>query len=304
MKSKKSIINNNFTAKIVKEVESSKIIDHYVRIGVDVNRFFENDKKLVILECEKTKLKFFGNGNKISGDAQYYADLSSKKDIGYYPKWRWSHDIALKYINKNDKILEIGSGGLGFISELERKGFDILGQEINENSFKLVESKFKNVRLTRDSLNHIASTNQKFSVVCAFEVFEHIYELENLFDNIVELLEKDGTLIFSVPNNTSYLGKIFHPLNLPPHHTVLWEEESIKKLQLILPLKLVKLEFEPLSVEHVNWFLSCYDTKIVNTKFFGGVYLKFGIRNILLLIVKFIRKFLKDQTVVAIFKKI
>ena len=64
-------------------------------------------------------------------------------------------------------------------------------------------------------------------------------------------LKSGGRLILSVPNNWPD-SPIFQNniLNMPPHHQGLWDINSFISLTIFFPLKLKKLEIEPLEDYH------------------------------------------------------
>lgn len=90
--------------------------------------------------------------------------------------------------------------------------------------------------------------NDKYDVVCSFQVLEHIYDIKNFIDGCCKALKKGGKLIFAVPNNNPYYLKYdkLNTLNLPPHHAGLWNKESFLRLVNFFPLDAAEVFVEPL----------------------------------------------------------
>jgi SAM-dependent methyltransferase len=60
-----------------------------------------------------------------------------------------------------------------------------------------------NVILIKEPLEEVSEFENKFDVIFAFEVLEHLLYPEILFSNAASLLKMNGTLIFSTPNSSS-----------------------------------------------------------------------------------------------------
>jgi hypothetical protein len=62
-------------------------------------------------------------------------------------------------------------------------------------------------------------------------------------------LAQGGEVNLCVPNNNPYLYRhdLYHTLNLPPHHSGLWNRESFSKLPDFFPMRMNNIFIEPLS---------------------------------------------------------
>jgi hypothetical protein len=74
-------------------------------------------------------------------------------------------------------------------------------------------------------------------------------------------LKPGGKLIFCVPNADGLLASDFNLLDLPPHHMTRWNKKSFKRLENIFPIKLDKVNYEPLAIYHWDWYLDLISKK-------------------------------------------
>ncbi len=272
---------------ILKEIiDTDKVIKMYQsQFNIDVNKYFGKIKKFGIYECANTKYRFYYPFN-IDGDGEFYEKL--QKFEWYYMPWKWENEITLKSVEKGDKILEVGSGGLGFLEKMQQKSFDITGLELNEQS--VIKAKEKDLKVLNETIQeHSKNNTNKYDVVCSFQVLEHISDVHSFLKTQIDCLKKGGKLIISVPNNDSFIkltdgGGL---LNKPPHHMGLWDEKSLKKITKIFNLKVENIDFEPLQKYHFDWYInSIIKEKIYKNRFYRKVFNKFKLKNILIKIVK------------------
>lgn len=62
-------------------------------------------------------------------------------------------------------------------------------------------------------------------------------------------------MILSVPNGRSFLRyEEMSILNMPPHHVTRWNRRAFESVSAILPVHVEKIRYEPLAVDHLNWY--------------------------------------------------
>lgn len=296
-----SIVDKKSSVRIIKKYKISLLDQLYPNINLD--RFKMELSEFMLLECNNTHYKYFFPPQ-LMGDGKFYEDLIFiSSDTKYYPKWRWAHSKALKYINNQESILEIGSGGLEFISKLNGLGYNITGLEINR--FSLKKAKELGINLKESNIEDFSKTNLfQFDIICFFEVLEHVYDVNSFFKSVLKCLKKGGKIIFSVPNNNSFIKHSTLPLNFPPHHMGLWDEVSIKNLEKVFDIKFTGCKFEPLRKSEINWFLFSLESKYLKNKLIKKLYYKFSFRNLIFYCVLLFRKTIKGQTILAKFEKV
>jgi 2-polyprenyl-3-methyl-5-hydroxy-6-metoxy-1,4-benzoquinol methylase len=242
-----SPIDNVSETKLVKKIEVSKIKEGYSSgFNIDVAKYFQKvGNEIEVRECLATGFQFFYPAG-IEGDGPFYQEL--EKFDWYYGPWKWEYDHTISKIKKEDKILEVGSGGNVFLSKLKELGFnDIVGLELNENAVNDGKSKGLNV-LSESIQEHALTHKEHYDVTASFQVLEHIYDVHSFVESSLKVLKPGGKLIISVPNNNSYLGeRPMTSLNLPPHHVGLWRPNSLKKLENHFNVKCEEISLEPFS---------------------------------------------------------
>ena len=242
------------------------IIEEYKKsYAIDVSEYFKGLKTISIYKCEETGFRFYTPAN-IDGDSFFYEQLQNFP--WYYMNWKWEHEVVKNSLNKNDKILEIGSAQGAFIETLKKEGFQITGLELNAKAVAIAKSKGLTV-YDETIQKHAFNNKEAYDVVCSFQVMEHIADIKSVIDASIAVLKKKGKLIISVSNNNSFIKNSPNSiLNMPPHHMCLWDEFSLTNIQNIFPLTLDKLVYEPLQPYHYNvvwsnWIQSTFKINIL-----------------------------------------
>ncbi len=214
-----------------------------------------------------------------------------------YYSWRWEHQKALDEINKDDFVLDVGCGSGYFLEKLLNKTTNIKGLEYNDLAIK--QCKEKNIPVVKSDIQHFSKENiETFDVVCAFQVLEHVYDIQSFIDSCVQVLKPNGKLIIGVPNNNPYLFKhdLYHTLNLPPHHIGLWNKKSLKRLPRFFSLKNDNLYIEP-NNHYDHWF------NVQINYFFGKSVIGKIVRRATYKIVKKFSSSIDGRNILAIYRK-
>lgn len=104
-------------------------------------------------------------------------------------------------INKKDKILEIGSGKGVLLNHLYKKGYNIIGNEINGSFYKEAKKLFGNdlpIHLTNE--NKLNFKDNSFDIVISFDVLEHIPNTDVHLQEIRRVLKPKGRYLLGTPN--------------------------------------------------------------------------------------------------------
>ncbi|MCQ4152869.1 MAG: class I SAM-dependent methyltransferase [Archaeoglobi archaeon] len=112
-----------------------------------------------------------------------------------------------KISNKNLKILDVGAG-FGFcVYALNKMGYDALGIDINPQMVDVAKKLGIKVELIEDTISWLFNNPEKFDVIIAFDVLEHVPVIDEyeFCRAIYHSLKKPGVLIAQVPNaNASF----------------------------------------------------------------------------------------------------
>jgi len=129
---------------------------------------------------------------------------------------------------KGGKLLDIGCAYGNFLEIAYKNNFDIYGIEptdacMNINSTSNIEKSL----FFPECINDEWGT---FDVVTAFDVLEHIPEVEPAMEYINELLEDNGLFVFIVPVYDGVVGKMVEIIDNDPTHV--WKISRYKWVEM------------------------------------------------------------------------
>jgi SAM-dependent methyltransferase len=272
--------------------------------SIDVSSLFEDVGDIALYRCDDSDYSFFVPF--VMGDSNFYERLSNFP--WYYMEWKWEHEITFKLLKKDMNVLEIGCGNGGFLKRLNATlNISNVGLELNENAVKKLVQDGLDIRMESIE-NHCTENNNKYDVVCSFQVLEHIANIDSFISSSIKCLKPGGRLIISVPNNDSFIGELDHVLNMPPHHVGNWNENSLRYLENIYSIKSEKFYFEPIQSYHLNYFIDTISTKVFGKYFENKTWRK--IINFMLVkpfisrYLKFVSKWIPGHTIIGTYIKI
>lgn len=141
-------------------------------------------------------------------------------------KSKWS--LAQRFDNGSKTVLDIGAGTGDFLVYGKSIGFKVQGVEPNDGARKLSAEKGIHLQSKLEELG-----GQKFQTITLWHVLEHLPNLDQQIEDIVSLLEEDGTLIVAVPNFKSYDAKHYKSFWAAfdvPRHLWHFSKTSIDKI--------------------------------------------------------------------------
>lgn len=109
-------------------------------------------------------------------------------------------DKILSLIGKNKKVLDMGCGDGTISKRIKNTGNEVVGIEISNNAIR--KAKEKKIKVYDLSLNSDWSKeiSERFDIVFAGEIIEHILDTDHFLQNIKEVLKRKGKLIITSPN--------------------------------------------------------------------------------------------------------
>ncbi len=170
---------------------------------------------------------YFKGGSHGFGFSNYEIDkLASSKYLTKLLKW------ALRECNKsNPRLLDVGAANGFFLTICSDEGIDAEGVEISQEAVDWAEKLGRKV--TCSTIEDF-KTDQKYEVVSALDVLEHISRPVEFIQTVRNLLVDRGIFLINVPYEGSFSAKLsgrkWHAL-LPPEH---WFYFNKKSLHLIL----------------------------------------------------------------------
>lgn len=259
------ILCKSKNVKVIDSIKNKSLIELYrKRSNTKVERFFKTENT-DLAHCSDCDVTFYHPS--AIGDGIFYDDLQKYRD--YYMDEKSEFSEAAKFVKESDNVLEIGCGKGMFPSYIKYNSYT--GLEFSEDAIKQAVS--KNLKVTNERLENHASNNiNKYDVVCFFQVLEHVEHPHSFISDALKCLKKGGKLIIAVPSEDSFIkdANNFY-LNLPPHHTTKWKDNTLKNIASIFNLNFVHIFHEPLIEAHILFY--------IKTKIHKNICRLFGIKS-------------------------
>lgn len=168
------------------------------------NRCGFKDYKFSLLKCNDCN--FLGTWPKPTNEV-YPQSRDDKKGFVEIDTSPWNKRLLRKVQaqKKSGKLLEIGCNSGDFISMAHDHGYEVFGIEIDEVAAKQGIAKGRNM-VQGDFLK--MDIKEKYDVIVANHVLEHIPEIEQISKALKNALKPDGVLIINVPNIEGNIVKI------------------------------------------------------------------------------------------------
>ena len=160
------------------------------------------------------------------GFSNYETDkLASSRYLTRLLKW------ALKECNEpSPRLLDVGAANGFFLTICSDEGIDAEGVEISQEAVDWAEKLGRKV--TCSTIEDF-KTDQKYEVISALDVLEHISRPVEFIQTVRDLLAEGGIFLINVPYEGSFSAKLsgrkWHAL-LPPEHWFYFNKKSIRQI--------------------------------------------------------------------------
>ena len=136
-----------------------------------------------------------------------------------------AYKFAKDYVS-NKSVLDIGCGEGYGANYLARFAKEVVGLDYDEAIINYARNKYPktNLRFCKIEVNGLNSMDNKFDIICSFQVIEHIRDTEAFLRNINHLLKDNGIFICSTPNKKDASPRSNVPLNKFHIKEYLWGE--------------------------------------------------------------------------------
>jgi 2-polyprenyl-3-methyl-5-hydroxy-6-metoxy-1,4-benzoquinol methylase len=241
---------------IVQTISVGRLIMEWrQQLGIDTAEIFENVCDLKLFKCQKCNLRFF-MPDSYHGESRIYESLN--KYDWYYMPFKWEHFAALRELNPQEEVLEIGCGDGNFLEKARTsKSVNAIGIDLNR--FAVEKAKLKGFSVYCMDIQEAPSIwVNRFDTICAFQVLEHLHNPRDFLLRALSFLRPGGKLLLGVPNADSFLRYQFNVLDMPPHHSTRWDEKVMAYFTNLFPLSLKDIKQEPLATYHVGQFVDAY----------------------------------------------
>jgi 2-polyprenyl-3-methyl-5-hydroxy-6-metoxy-1,4-benzoquinol methylase len=247
----------------IEKIKTKYLIASWLKQGINIKGLFKNIETLTKIKCKECSLGFFDPF--VPGDDAFYSKLGKEE-------WYYSHEdktefkYANNYIKPKDCILDIGSGR-GVFAKYIDKNIAYTGLELSSKAVDCAAS--EGINVIGETIEHHSKYNSnKYDLVVAFQVLEHIVDVDSFLKSSISVVKNEGILVIAVPNNDSFIKYAKNSLlNLPPHHLIHWNEKSLRYLADKYNLEVVDVYKEKVTNVHKAWFYSIMIAKIIRDKF-------------------------------------
>lgn len=170
---------------IKEQIKKNDIVKLYQQIfNLNTSYLFISDQ-IYYKKCNVCKLLYFDPP--IPGDEEFYNHL--QKYDWYYMDDKPEFSFAAKYIKPKDQVLEIGCGKGAFTNKISTKNYT--GLDFSTKAKELATK--KNIIIKNQSIERHSKTNKnKYDCICAFQVLEHVKEINSFISNSLKCLKKMG----------------------------------------------------------------------------------------------------------------
>jgi 2-polyprenyl-3-methyl-5-hydroxy-6-metoxy-1,4-benzoquinol methylase len=244
----------------IDKVSTSKIAKLYKeRYNYDVTYLFKETKELHYLQCMKCGLRYFDPI--ITGDDDFYKRLQEEP-------WYYLHDdkseysFAARYIKKDDNVLDIGSGRGVFKQYIDCNFYQ--GLDFSSKAIELAKLDGVNVQAIPIQ-EHCLEKKCFYDVIVLFQIIEHIQDVDIFIESSIKALKENGYLIIATPDNDGFIKDVSNfYLNLPPHHVLHWNEQSLAFIAAKYNLNIEAIYREPVAEIHKEWWHITIINKHIN----------------------------------------
>jgi len=240
-------------AQFEQEIDVKSIASLWDKFDINTARTFK-EAAISIFKCGNCGIRFYSPA--CSGDDEFYGSLA-KWDWYYKHSGKSEYEFSSALISAGDKVLDVGCG-IGEFARFLPPGADFLGFELSSTSVEIAQSLGRNVQKVDINLapKHLLNN---FDFVTCFQVLEHVESIQAFFKSLVSLCTPGGLIVIAVPNNDGFIGSaVNNILNMPPHHVLLWNRQSLEYLAIKFELEIIKFIEEPLADIHRHWAFTIF----------------------------------------------
>lgn len=170
----------------------------------------------------------------------------------------WYQEEALRRLPaRRGRLLDVGCGNGTFVAAALAQGFDAVGIDFSCTAIEMGRKHFGIEPLYCLSIAQLREQfpGQLFDVVTAFEVLEHMDDVQDFLTELATVLRPGGHLVVSVPNRDRW-PRMLNEGDLPPHHFTRWNAAAMREVMGRHGLDVRSISINPAQVTMKMWLLA------------------------------------------------
>ena len=234
---------------LVEIIRTDDLVKIYKKFQFDIKEEFQGIQKIGLYHCHESDLFFFHPP--ICGSEKFYDHMQSFD--WYYLDDKNEYEYASKFIKESDAILEIGCGKGAFAKRILAKKY--IGLEFSQKAITTATA--SGLTVFKQSIQiHEFNHSEEYDVVCAFQVLEHVSDINSFIKSSIRCLKPNGLLILSVPSFDSFSRYTTNfSLDMPPHHVTRWTDKALSSLARYFDIEFIEIIHEPLQLAHRQMYV-------------------------------------------------
>lgn len=164
---------------------------------------------------------FYSSQGYAVGDHDYESEDRFKKIVKQIGQFRSARALSGLTSALPTRLLDIGCGDASFLCylatvfpELKLTGSDVAANVVESNKLK-----YRNMDFFVHDFNKTVSREEKFDIILAGEIIEHLENTDLFLISLRTLLAPDGIIILTTPNLASWLDRIMLLIGWQPFST-------------------------------------------------------------------------------------
>lgn len=165
-------------------------------------------------------------------------------------------------------LLDIGCGTGDFLYTMKSAGWKVAGVEVNPIARKIAEEK---ISTSVFSPSEFFKSNNKYNAITMWHSLEHLHNLKDYVQKIIDSLNKNGILLIAVPNYQSFDANYYKENWAAydvPRHLYHFSFEAMEKLFDEFGFKIIEYKQLPFDPFYIS-MLSNSDKKIIKALLIG-----------------------------------
>ena len=217
-----------------------------------------------IFDCDHCGVSLAGSHPKDFNDVystdEYLEDtLSAYDKTREYRKKRFGTErlAILERYKRNGKLLDVGCGS-GWFLEIARQKFQVAGVEFSDSI-----RQWLNESLGIPSVKSMDDLDEKFDVITAFDLIEHVPDPVGTLNKMHGLLKDDGIILIYTPNKKSLAFQItgeHNNLICPPQHLYYFDFNSFQFTSDKAGFEIIFFETRGTDVGDIASYYECWES--------------------------------------------